>query len=95
MCGVVGIPDVRHCRSTEPILNHLCFIWEFPGFALCSSDKSNVNLLKPTGYVMHQQFNLLKLTGYVMHQHFNLLKPTGYVMHHQFNLLKTNRTCVI
>ena len=26
------------------------------------------NLLKPTGYVMHQQFNLLKPTGYVMHQ---------------------------
>ena len=45
-------------------------------------------LLKPTGYVMHQQFNLLKPTGYVMHQQFNLLKPTGYVMHQQFNLLK-------
>ena len=27
----------------------------------------NVNLLKPTGYVMHQQFNLSKPTGYVMH----------------------------
>ena len=39
-----------------------------------------VNPLKPTGYVMHQQFNLLNPTGYVMHQHFNLLKPTGYVM---------------
>ena len=36
-----------------------------------------VNLLKPTGHVMHQQFNLLKPTGYVMHQQFNLLKPTG------------------
>ena len=47
-----------------------------------------LNLLKPTGYVMHQQFNLLKPTGYVMHQQFNLLKPTGYVMHQQFNLLK-------
>ena len=46
------------------------------------------NPLKPTGYVMHQQFNLLKLTGYVMHLQFNLLKPTGYVMHQQFNLLK-------
>ena len=44
------------------------------------------NLLKPTGYVMHQQFNLLKPTGYVMHQHFNFLKPTGYVMHQQFNI---------
>ena len=47
-----------------------------------------ISLLKPTGYVMHEQFNLLKPTGYVMHQHFNLLKPTGYVMHEQFNLLK-------
>jgi hypothetical protein len=27
-----------------------------------------INLLKPTGHVMHQQFNLLKPTGYVMHQ---------------------------
>ena len=44
-----------------------------------------LNLLKPTGYVMHQQFDLLKPTGYVMHQQFNLLKPTGYVMHQQFN----------
>ena len=35
------------------------------------------NLLKPTGYVMHQHFKLLKPTGYVMHQQFNLLKPTG------------------
>ena len=39
------------------------------------------NLLKPTGYVMHQLFNILKPTGYVMHQQFKLLKPTGYVMH--------------
>ena len=45
------------------------------------------NLLKRTGHVMHQQFNLLKTTGHVMHQQFNLLKPTGYVMHQQFNLL--------
>jgi hypothetical protein len=45
-----------------------------------------INLIKHTGYVMHQQFNLLKPTGYVMHQHFNLLKPTGYVMHQQFNI---------
>ena len=49
---------------------------------------SVINLLKPTGYVMHQQFNILKPTGYVMHQHFNLLKPTGYVMHRHFNLSK-------
>ena len=32
----------------------------------------NINLLKPTGHVMHQQFNLLKPTGYVMHQQFNI-----------------------
>ena len=31
-----------------------------------------INLLKPTGYVMHQQFNLLKPTGHVMHQQFNI-----------------------
>ena len=43
-------------------------------------------LLKPTGYVIHQQFNLLKPTSYVMYQHLNLLKPTGHVMHQQFNL---------
>ena len=30
----------------------------------------DINLLKPTGYVMHQQFNLLKTTGHVMHQEF-------------------------
>ena len=45
-----------------------------------------INLLKPTGYVMHQQFNLLKPTAYMMHQQFNLLKPTGYVMNQQFNI---------
>ena len=39
------------------------------------------NLLKRTGYMIHQQFNLLKPTGYMIHQQFNLLKPTGYVMH--------------
>ena len=31
-------------------------------------------------------FNILKPTGYVMHQQFNILKPTGYVMHQQFNI---------
>ena len=60
----------------------------------------NVNFLKPTGYVMHQQFNLLKPTGYVMHQQFNLLKPTGYVMQQQFNIqqlyvLPTLYLCVL
>ena len=48
---------------------------------------SPVNLLKPTGYLMHQQFNLLNPTGYLMHQQFNLLNPAGYLMHQQFNLL--------
>ena len=42
-----------------------------------------VNLLKPTGYVMDQQFNLLKPTGYVMHQQFNIQQlytlPTLYL----------------
>ena len=35
-----------------------------------NSDNSfnSINLLKPTGYVMHQQFKLLKSTGHVMHQ---------------------------
>ena len=47
---------------------------------------ASINLLKPTGHVMHQQFNLLKPTGHVMHQQFNLLKPTGHVMHQQFNI---------
>ena len=59
-----------------------------------------INLLKPTGYVMNQQFNLLKPTGYVMHQQFNLLKPTGHVMHQQFNVqqlyvLHTLYLCVL
>ena len=47
-----------------------------------------INLLKPTGHVLRQQFIILKPTGYVMYQQFILLKPTGYVMHQQFNLLK-------
>ena len=45
-------------------------------------------------------FNLLKLTGYVMHQQFNLLNPTGHVMHQQFNIqqlyvLPTLYLCVL
>ena len=48
-----------------------------------ASESRKVNLLKPTGYVMHQQFNLLKLTGYVMHQLFNIQQlyalPTPYL----------------
>ena len=60
----------------------------------------SVNLLKSTGYVMHQQFNLLKPTGYVIHQQFNLLKPTGHVMHQQYNIqqlyvLPTLYLCVL
>ena len=31
-------------------------------------------------------FKLLKPTGYVMDQQFNLLKPIGYVMYQQFNI---------
>ena len=58
------------------------------------------NLLKLTGYVMHQQFYILKPTGYVMHQQFNLLNPTGHVMHQQFNIqqlyvLPTLYLCVL
>ena len=37
----------------------------------------DLNLLKPTGYVIQQQFKLLKPTGHVMHQQLQLLKPTG------------------
>ena len=33
-----------------------------------------INLLKPIGHVVHQQFNLLKPTGYVMHQQFKPFK---------------------
>ena len=44
---------------------------------------NSIILLKPTGYVMHQQFNLLKPTGYVMHQQFNnqqlYVVPTLYL----------------
>ena len=59
-----------------------------------------LNLLKPNGYVIYQQFNLLKPTGYVMHQNFKLLKPTGYVMHQRFNIqqlyvLPTLYLCVL
>ena len=42
-----------------------------------------VNLLKPTGHVMHQQFNRLKPTGHVMLQQFNIQQlyvlPTLYL----------------
>ena len=42
-----------------------------------------MHFLKPTGYVMHQQFNLLKPAGYVMHQKFNIQQlyvlPTLYL----------------
>ena len=61
---------------------------------------AKINLLKPTGHVMHQQFNHLKSTGHVMHQQFNLLNSTGYVMHQQFNIqqlygLPTLYLCVL
>ena len=73
-------------------------------FIICTwgswPDLAKFNLLKPTGYVMHQQFNLFKPTGYVMHQQFKLLKPTGQVMHQQFNIqqlyvLPTLYLCVL
>ena len=42
-----------------------------------------INLLEPTGYVMHKTFNLLIPTGHVMHQHFNIQQlyvlPTLYL----------------
>ena len=43
----------------------------------------SLNLLKPAGYVTHQQFNLLKPIGHVMHQQFNIQElyalPTLYL----------------
>ena len=59
-----------------------------------------INLVQPTGHVMHQQFNLVQPTGHVMHQQFSLLKPTGHVMHQQFNIqqlyvLPTLYLCVL
>ena len=72
-----------------------------PLLLLCTLNVGVVlTILKPTGYVMHQQFNVLKPTGYVMHQDFNLLKSTGYVMHQQFNIqqlyvLPTLYLCVL
>ena len=45
--------------------------------------KATLNLLNPTGHVMHQQFNLLKPTGHVMRQQFNIQQlyvlPTLYL----------------
>ena len=44
---------------------------------------TDIDHLKPAGYVMHQQFNLLKPTGHVMHQQFNIqqlyARPTLYL----------------
>ena len=53
---------------------------------LCLICSRTLNLLKPTGYVTHEQFNLLKPTGYVTHQQINLLKPTDYVTYQEFNI---------
>ena len=45
--------------------------------------RTPLNLLKPTGYVMHQQFNPLNPTGHVMHQQNNIQQlyalPTLYL----------------
>ena len=44
---------------------------------------SCINLLKPAGYVIHQQFKLSKPAGYEMHQQFNIQElyvlPTLYL----------------
>ena len=65
-----------------------------------SRNCDHVNLLNPTGHVMHQQFNLLYPIGHVMHQQLNLLNPTGHVMYQQFNIqqlyaLPTLYLCVL
>ena len=75
-------------RSLEIVAYNNCSLWyTAQSEASLSVGFADINVLKPTGYVMNQKFNLLKPTGHVMHQHFNPLKPTGYVMHQQFNLL--------
>ena len=56
---------------------------------MCScllKEKVLINLLKPTGHVMHHQFNLLKPTGHVMHQQFNI---------QQLYVLSTLYLCVL
>ena len=64
--------NVETCRTINYIKRHHCNVY------FC-----DINLLKPTGYVMYQQFNLLKSTGYVMHQQFNIQQlyalPTLYL----------------
>ena len=74
ICKITPVCDFQCVRTY--VLNCLTF-------RMSNLQAIGFNLLKPTGYVMHQQFNLLKPAGYVMHQQFNLLKPTGYVMHQQ------------
>ena len=39
--------------------------------------------LKALMYTALFYINLLKPTGYLMHQQFNLLKPSGFFMYHQ------------
>ena len=52
-------------------------------YSPCHMCDVTINRLKPTGYVMHQQFILLKPTGYVMRQQFNIQQlyvlPTLYL----------------
>ena len=93
----VYVPCPLSVRATCPqsfCLEHLNNIW------WTVQTIQFLNLLKPNGHVMHQQFNLLKPTDYVMHQQFNLLNPTGHVIHQQFNiqqlyLLPTLYLCVL
>jgi hypothetical protein len=70
----------------------------FHGLCNESSTAFGINLLKPTGNVMHQQFNIQQLeklsTIYFMFvlvirnlwRMLSLLNPTGNVMHQQFNI---------
>ena len=47
------------------------------------SFKPEIDVVKSTGYVMHQQFNLLNPTGHATHQQFNIQQlyvlPTLYL----------------
>ena len=79
-------------RLTGKRVSYIKCVFNFSLQLFSKTVLAPINLLKPTGYVMHQQFNLLKSTGYVMHQQFNLLKPTGYVMHQQFNIVRSAHT---
>ena len=80
---ILGITKVHHFVGHSSLLSIpskiSLTVYPFTPTSLCRQD---INLLKPTGHVMHQQFNLLKSTGYVMHQQFNIQQlyalPTLY-----------------